>query len=199
MLRTRFDITSAVGGPYLCVFHYTAAVENQSAADNAILKGKTFWDELSSLWLVADTVTNRSNVDVVNPGTGELTGQFTVSVATFAGALSGSDRLPHATQGLVRWSTNAFVGGRRVKGRTFYPNLLESQSVDPGVPGGALTGVTPLNGIAGQLTAGDATFVIWSRPKLDPDTGATIRVGTTSVVTGGSIAPYFAVLRSRRD
>lgn len=201
MLRTRMVITAPTGSPYLCVMHFTASTEDQAAADNAIAKTKNFWNAFASVWATTVSATNLPNVDLITAATGSLVGQLTVTVATTTGVVSGSDFLPPATQALIRWNTADFVNGRRVRGRTFIPALLESANGADGRPAGQLVTTNVPNALAALLAAGASSFVTWSRPFAGRTLPTPIpaRSGTTHLVTTGTLQPQFAVLRSRRD
>lgn len=200
MLRVRTIITAPTGSPYLSVFHFTSVADDQIAADAAASKVGNYWNEFRAVWLSTVSYSVQQTVDVVTPSSGQLTGQLSVAAHTGAGAVAGSDLLPPHVQGLVRFTTAEFVNGRRVRGRSFVPGLLESSNGPSGSPAGQLVTTTAPAAIVAILNAANAQLVVWSRPfthvqPSDPPT----RIGTTHVVTSGELQPKFAVLRSRRD
>jgi hypothetical protein len=127
-------------------------------------------------------------VEEVDPATGLITDVHTTSQSTFAGA-SASEPSPWAAQVLARWRTGVYVGGREVRGRTFFPGPLESNITD---------GVLP-------VVAVNAYDLIWSTHLADADTlAAGDRViwsqthGAAYNVSSASTWNQLAVMRSRR-
>jgi hypothetical protein len=104
------------------------------------------------------------NVDpevfLIDQATGEPTGIESTSTAQVLGAQT-ADPLPWATQGLVRWTTGTFIGGRQVRGHTFIPGTTETDNT-LGVPNS--TYLTALDAAAATLigTSG-VTPVVYSR------------------------------------
>jgi hypothetical protein len=132
----------------------------------------------------------------------------TDGVVTSAGTTSqaavnfggGGDALPHSQQALVQWATNGIVHNRRVRGRTFIPGVLESENSATGTPTAGID--TPLQtAVDTLLSTMSGRMRIWSRPlTLDPpDPNNPNRQGSAWPITGGNVASYWAILRSRRD
>lgn len=112
------------------------------------------------------------------------------------------DQLPHSTQALIQWTTGGLVHNRRVKGRTFIPGVTEQANSATGIPLPLID--TPLEtAVATFLSTMSGRLRIWSRPfvQLDPAKAASnpSRPGSAHAVTSGAVAPYWAILRSRRD
>lgn len=193
MLRYRYVISGGQGGPYLAVMHFSNVLTDQTTVNAGATKVSGFWDAMKGFWDTGMSGSLQAGVDVIDPVTGDLIGQFSTGTSTHVGTLSPGGRLPPATQGIFRWNTGAFVGGRRIKGRTFFPGLNEAVNVDPGVPGGSWLLTTPPTAIGLLLAAGDPTFSVWHRPTPTAP-------GSVHVVTAGSVdTTKWAVLRSRRD
>lgn len=126
-------------------------------------------------------------------------GSTTTRVTNFA---SSSEALPHFTQGLIQWTTTGIVHNRRVRGRTFIPGVTEIQNSAAGVPLPAFD--TPAEAaLATFLSTMAGKLRIWSRPfeQKDPELvdKNPSRPGSAHQVTTAAVAPYWAVLRSRRD
>jgi len=184
MLRIRTAGTgSAAGVPYLSTMYFTGST--QTEADSAAAAVRAFWLAIQVRMLTGIQMQVESQVLVIDPGTGQPTNAFTTSTASVAGTGSGS-ALPTSNQGLVRWSTGVFIGGRQVRGRTFLPYVPVSEN----------SGGRPIAGYVTAVAAAAATLVsvtspemvVWSRTH-----------GVQPGVTGGSVWSEFAVLRSRRQ
>lgn len=134
-----------------------------------------------------------------NETDGVVTGAGTTTQApvTFSGT---GDQLPHSNQALVQWTTNGIVHNRRVRGRTFIPGALESGSGPTGTPLASVG--TPLQtAIDTYLSTMSGRARIWSRPVTAESATPTVpaRPGSAWPILSGKVAPYWAILRSRRD
>lgn len=182
MLRTRTEMTGALGGPYLNTFFFDG--DTQGEADLAADAAHDFWDTLKA-WMV-DGITIRVEPEVVeidiatgNPLSTFLTTQDPVTTT------SGSAEAPIATQGLISWRTGYYTGARELRGRTFIPAVPQS-SLGDGVPSaGYLAALTSAK--TGML-AHSADFGIYSH----------VHHVFASAISGTPWSSW-ATLRSRRD
>lgn len=132
--------------------------------------------------------------------TGNVTGAGN-TIQTPVGFSAAGDQLPHSQQALIRWTTNGIVHNRRVRGRTFIPGVLETQNSPTGTPA-ALIGTPLQSAIDAMLVTMSGRMRIWSQPfagSTDPDRPNPPRPGSAWPIQAGSVAPFWAVLRSRRD
>lgn len=183
MLRVRTSFSGIVGAPYLSTMYFMTG-DTLTDAQNANAAVGTFWSAVDNNLMTGLAWSTLPAVDVLTAA-GVLTGQHGVTPVTGGGALSGI-LAPPATQGLVRWSTGVYVGGRQIRGRTFIPGI-NTTSISGGAPTGGL--VTATNSAAAALIAdANANLCIWSRKNA-----------TMAAVTAGGLWTSFAVLRSRRD
>lgn len=124
-------------------------------------------------------------VDEVQVSDGQIIGQTGVTTATTAGT-DATEALPWATQGLVRFRTGVFSGGREIRGRMFIPGFTETAS-SGGLPSSACR--SDVNAAATVLAdSTSAQLAVWSRTH-----------STVAGVTSASMWDEWAVLRSRRD
>jgi hypothetical protein len=122
-------------------------------------------------------------VQIIDPDTGD-----TVSTETITGTHTWTgngtaEPLPPATAMLVEWRTGTYVGGREVRGRTFFSSMTEDSSVS-GVPGGAM--FTALGSMSNTLAL--ESMLVYSPTKH-----------VRAPVQSATVWSKFAVLRSRRD
>jgi hypothetical protein len=113
---------------------------------------------------------------------------------------SAGDQLPHSSQALIQWTTNGLVHNRRVRGRTFIPGALEGHNSATGTPASIIG--TPLQtAIDTLLSTMSGRMRIWSRPVTAEQATPTVpaRPGSAHPILSGKVAPYWAILRSRRD
>lgn len=180
-IRTVFGGVS--GTPYVSTMFFSDALglSTQDAVDAV----GTFWTSMSGPMIGAATWETESDVRVVDPDTGEVTGIVTTTPHSGAGGSGSAEPLPWSSQGLIRWHTGLFVGGKEIRGRTFIPALPEADSV-AGVPLAAWR--TAADAAAAALIAdGDSTFLVYSRKHRQAE----------GVISGSSWSQW-AVLRSRR-
>jgi len=120
--------------------------------------------------------------------TGTLTGVWSNATAqTGAGATAGQC-VPDSAQVLLRWFTDAIVGGTFLRGRTYIPGLSTANILDGNLAVATVTGIqTAINNF---MTATE-TFGIWHRPVGGAG-------GAFELVSTGSVWSEFAVLRRRR-
>lgn len=194
LLRIQTLLTGLVGGPGLSTFHFLASAGSGQEAQNAV---DAFWASIDGWISSTITATPMNEVVAFEDTTGEAV-SFTPSNGIGNTGDAVGTPLPPATQGMIKWPTGAVVGGRRLQGRTFIPGPTEDHSEGSGVPNAAY--------VAALATAGDAllngvnsTPVVWSRPKIDPETGAVIRPGSYAEITDAVGWTKWAVLRGRRD
>nr|CRY96808.1 hypothetical protein [uncultured prokaryote] len=127
-----------------------------------------------------------SDVAQLNDATGALVGVVSVPSATYVGSGVGGP-LPQANSILIRWLTSSYVGGRQIRGRTYFPYPTAATMNTAGTVAASV--ITSFNGaVNAYLTALGPAAVVYS-PK-----------NATSVpITTASIWTQFAIQRSRRD
>lgn len=184
MLRVRVQFTSVIGGsPYLAT-HYFTGDDDQSGADAAVVAVGNFWGAVDAIMDSEVSWTTVPEVAVLD-NAGVLQGILATTPQSGVGAVTGGS-LPLASQGLIRWITNGFVGGRRLRGRTFIPGLTTNA----------------LNN--GRLASGSQTTLDTAAEALIADVNTTLAVWskTNSLsfpVVSATVWNELASLRSRRD
>lgn len=187
MLRVRTGITGVIGGPYLNTMYSINTATTLDAQNFSDAVG-AFWTAVSSAVSADASWATEAEVAVMDETTGNISQILTVTPTTGAGVAAGNLLSP-ATQGLVRWRTGQFIGGREIRGRTFIPAATVGSNSD-GVPSAAYQ--TDLQGAADALNAANVAFAIWHRP-------SPASAGVAHEVISQSVWNKWAVLRSRRD
>lgn len=192
--RVRTVLTGVAGTPWYSNLYF--------ADDGGTPVGTLAVGWVNDMWTAAaGAISNNVTWEVqgevaqLDESDGELTG--ITMVASEAGAGTASDEeLPFQTQALTRWLTDAFVHGRRVRGRLFWPGMGESNNAG-GQPTSGLRAA--LSGYSNDLVSDSGgTLVVWSRPFAGTEFNPA-RLGTYHLVTGTSISTTWATLRTRRD
>jgi hypothetical protein len=185
MLRTTATITGYQGAPYWNQLHFggDTAGEAVAAADAA----ESLWQQLANFLATPGSVLVSSDVEQIDPATGQIVNVFPASTAAINFVAAG-DILPYSTQGLIRLRTGDFVNGRELRGRIFIPGWVETASTagNPTAPA-----VGAMNAAAASLLsagAGAGGLGVYS---------PTHRV--FSLVSVAQTWTQWAVLRSRRD
>lgn len=161
-------------------------------ATDILARFRAVWELLDHLIDPAVRFDYEATCIAVEATTGVLTGAFTGTDPTTTIGTGTGDPLPRQTQGLIQWGTDTVIGGRRVKGRTYVPGLLEGSNSSTGLP--ALTTVSDMVTAAATVLAAGATAsepVVWHRPGPG---GA----GSHALITSAGASTKWAVLRSRR-
>jgi hypothetical protein len=195
LVRVQTVWSGVAGAPYYTNLYAIGPLSTNNGNDLAVAWRVALNSLVASL---ASPMTAQIDSELLefDETTGVVTGAGTTSqaVVTFTGS---TDQLPHQDQLLIRWSTSGIVHNRRVSGRTFLPGQLESNSSSAGVPNTGIT--TPVaSALTALLTTMSNRMRIWARP-FDGTPTNPVRPGSAHAITGASIAPYWAVLRSRRD
>ena len=182
MYRVRTIFTGVTGSPWVNTAYFN---ESGGSPEQAAAAVGQFWNTVDALIESSVGWSTSADVETVNAATGEVTDvtSTTISAGTGAGGATG---LPTAAQGLIRWRTGHYVGGREVRGRWFIPGLGAASNSD----GLLLAASRTLINDAGVALINDAnsSLAVWSRAH-----------GLDQVVTSASVWTQFAVMRSRRD
>lgn len=176
----------ATGLPGYSRFKFAGDLDSAGAAA-AAARLRTFFDSVKALIPSAINITFAETAQVFSVDQ-QLTGEITYAPpAAVAGTSSGNFAGP--TGMVINWVTSAFIGGRKVRGRTFMVPLGTSVYGPDGTP--TSIAVTTLTSGAAALAAGTPSLVIASHPSEG--------VYSTAGVSGASVPKRVAVLRSRRD
>lgn len=193
ILRVRTVLSGWAGGPGLNTFYflYVAPLTPASAAPDVVARVRQFWSASSALFPTTYNAQVQANVDDLDPSNGQLLGTYNGGAPAVVVGASGTAYNAYATQILLRHNTGDVQRGRRVVGRSFI-GPVTSTADSGGNP--LASNVTTLLAAATVMLTGTTTAlpVVWSRP------GA-LFPGTFFGVSNYTAAPYFAVLRSRRD
>ncbi len=184
LYRVRTAITGPNGGAQVST-HYLDALTPNTASDAADAV-HTFWSTMAGQLSSQYVFQVDPLVEIIDVSTGGITGASAVTVAAVAGSV-GTALAPPATQGLIRWHTGVYIGGREVRGRTFIPGILAAS-------------VTSTGGVATafQTVASSAAtaYLGWTNSVPVVYSGAH---RAFAGILSGSAWSSFAVLRSRRD
>lgn len=193
IMRVRTVISYGAGGPGFSTCYFLPATLGGSAADatNCAAAVRAFWAALAARLNNSGAAATSGQCDVINDITGALVGAFTGATPAIVPFTGAGSALPPATQILVRLNTATVINNRRIEGRTF-AGPVDSNSSTNGLPVVAVGTAAAAAGAALLAVAGGALPLVWHRPGPNGP-------GTGVVLANATGAPYFAVLRSRRD
>lgn len=185
MLRTTAVMSGVQGTPYYQQFHWGGDTAGEAAA--AADAHEAFYNQLVNFLTAGLSILVQSEVEQVDPATGQIVAVYPATTATAVCAGAG-EMLPWATQGLIRLRTGQFANGREIRGRVFVPGWLESSST-AGKPISAVLNAQN-TAINAALTAGSAAgnLGVYSPTHRQ-----------FAQVTSTSSWSEWAVLRSRRS
>lgn len=185
MLRVTTRLTGGTGGDQWNTVHFGGDTSGEAvAARDAV---EDFWVALQAAIDGTYVAHIPADVERVDITTGQVIEEFPVTPFD-VDMTASADPLPWMTQGLVRLRTTTFANGRRLQGRIFVPGPNEVQNTSGFPVAGYIANLqTAANALA---TSGSAAggLVVYS---------PTHRVA--AAVTTVSVAPYWSVLRSRRQ
>lgn len=183
LMKVTTEFTGVTGSPYYSTTY--ASTTGGLVAVDAIYGVHTLWHSLRGIIKSDLSWTTLGVVDVIDSGTGHVTGVMTDSPLSDAGTLT-DPAMPTQVQGLIEWSTGHFINHRQLKGKTFIPRLCTTVATS-GLP--STSTQSTVNAAAAAFCAGGAFVpVIFSRKHFD-----------FWPIQGGSMWGNFATLRSRRD
>ena len=183
LYRVRTQLVGGSGASQVSTMYF--ATSDGLLAQDAATAVRTFWDNLKGRIANDYTVQVENEVITIDVATGEPYSSSAVTSSPVVG-LQEAEPLPWATQGLVQWATGAFIGGRRLRGRTFIPGTTATDNT-VGVP--TTTYKSGLQSAAAALIGDTASMlVIYSRAHT-----------TYQPVIAGTAWAKWAELRSRRD
>lgn len=186
MLRVTTIWQGGAGTPYYNQLYFIGSTSGEAVA--AATAARNFWGGCANG--IGDSLTGQvqTEVEQVDPNTGQVLDVFPTSTAALEGFATGEE-LPPANQGLIRLLTSVFVAGRRLRGRVYVPAPVEGDASN-GAPSGTYVGYLE-DAIAALITDGQAAG------------GPCVYSPTHRIfgeITSGSVwTENFAVMRSRRD
>lgn len=178
--------SGAVVGGGLTVSYFFVTSATPTSAQAAIDLMRDFWTSLNPIMSNAVSWAVSGIAQVIDVNTGLITSEIAGTTRSGTGTETG-DRLPAATQGLLRLDTPSFINGRRLRGHWNIPGPTETRNTNAGLPDS--TYITTLQNAANTLNAAvDPTLDIYSRTHHVADG-----------VSAATAVSKWAVLRSRRD
>jgi hypothetical protein len=192
MLRVRSALNGWSGGPGLTTFYFDPGVVTIDAAMVTGVTGRVraYFDAWKAFMPSANSAQVESTADILTAETGALVGTVTAGSAPSIVVGTGSIPGPAFVCGIGRLTTNSFINGKRLRGRT-YAGPLGAAFTDSVAPeGGFLAALqTGLNAVL--TSGGGPNLVVWHRPTNG--TG-----GAIAAVTNVSTSPTYGILKSRR-
>jgi hypothetical protein len=194
MLRVRVTLDGWSGGPGLSTFYFTATTEDAAAAARVRGYVQTYMVEaVKGQSFNGMTWTVQPEVDLITSADGHITNTFVGTASLTGTGTGGAGEAPPSVALLGKLTTATFIGGHRLRGRTFVSPLASGVLDTTGQFSATALGFYA-SGVATFLAAigsGDA-LVVWHRPKAGSG-------GASGVVTGMAGQRKLATLKSRRD
>lgn len=170
------------GAPYYSDFYFDASVDGQEDAQAAAVN--QFWAVQASGISGLYTATFNGVVQQIDVTSGDVIGVASATAWSVSGA-ENTEQLPPANQGLLSLHTGVYNSGRELHGRKNIWGPCENDST-AGKPNGAY--IAELVLAAQSLIDANVRWCVYSPTHH-----------VAAVITQAFVAPYWAVLRSRRD
>lgn len=192
------------GAPGINVLHFSEGTGGGGGWSQAVVDG--LYGELDGLAAALKNIgapgTTRIVLDelaIIDHASGQTVDVRTPTMPSVAYVTASNEPgdLPRATAALVRFSTDRFINGRRLKGRMFAGPMSGQHVNDQGNFNGTVTGV--LNDAFVAMTSGvGVRLAVYRRPiPADPANGTPARSGDWGDVTVVQTAEKPSYLRSR--
>lgn len=176
--------TGFTGAPGYTTWYFGAGTTTQS------VQMRAFFDAIKGLIPSTVSVQVGSTGLLIEDSTGAATGTWTTAAQTVVvGTAVGTYSAPAGA--VVNWLTSAYIGGRRLRGRSFLVPLSGNVYQNDGTLGTTSLGTLQTAATA-EVTASGTSFIVWKRPVGGAG-------GTQSPVTSSIVPDKCVVLRSRRD
>lgn len=187
LARYRVFWTGLVGGPGVSTFHLDPDLQAPTIATSQDLADEVMqvFTGMAAITSSAILWTGDSVVDYLDPATGQVTSQDGVTPDIVVGT-DAAQRLSPLIQGLMEWSTGVFIGGRQLRGKTFWAGATEAVNDPPGVPSAGYISGAAAQG--GYLLSSIGHGVIYSRKNAQYEP-----------ITSVSVWGQWAYLSGRRD
>lgn len=184
LYEIRTTWTGVAGTPYYTTLRGLLSGAVTPEQMNGFVKG--LWTNLAPGIDNGLSASLSSESRIIDSTTGKLVGVATVT-GGFIAMTGAGDALPPANQLLCRFGTNQVAGGKRQQGSINIPGQLESNNDVNGTPSAGLTGSVKTY-LQNMLDVTRGTWVIYSPTNH-----------SFSTVQSVSVAPFWSILRSRRD
>jgi hypothetical protein len=181
------------GGQAFSNFYWDSAILGTPSAQIAADKVRGFFESIKTELPQGVSVLVQPNVAEINDATGEQNDEFVVGTPPLVVAGSGNNTRSAPSGACITWRTSTFVGGKRLRGRTFIVPL----STTAYESNGTLTLLTLQTlrqaavTLANNALGPSVLMKVWHRPIAK--TG-----GSSANVTSTSVTDKAAVLTSRR-
>lgn len=193
LLRIRTELNGWSGGPGLSTFYFDPGVVTIDAAMITGVTGRvrSYFDAWKAYMPTTNSAQVSAVADILDFATGALQGQVSAGSApsnVIGTGLGGNG--PAFVCAVGRLVTNSFIGGKRLRGRT-YAGPLSANFTDSLAPEGGLTAAVQTGLVAMNTSGGGPALVVWHRP-----TGGA--GGAIAGVVNTSVSTQFGILKSRR-
>ena len=192
MLRVRTVLNGWSGGPGLSTFYFDPGVVTVDAAMVTGVTGRvrSYFDAWKAFMPTANTAAVDAVADILDPLTGNLTGQVSAGAAPSVVVGTGGIQGPAFVACVGRLTTNSFIGGKRLRGRT-YAGPLAASFTDSTTPEGGLQAAVQNGLVLLNTSGGGPGLVVWHRPVGGSG-------GAMAAVINTSASPVYGILKSRR-
>lgn len=189
--RVRSVWTGFQGAPGYTDMYFGVSDPPSESAQDHVDAVADFWGALVSFIPTVVTITVEPVVIELEAEDGLIIGERTVGTAPAAVDCTASGAYAAPTGCTVQWITSTYLGGRRLRGRSYVVPLSTQAYQDNGTLYDTTRAAIEAAGEALRVDAGD--MVVWHRPT---DAG---NDGTQALVTSVKVGDRCAILRSRRD
>jgi hypothetical protein len=192
MRRSHFTWSGWPGAPGHTSLYFTGAFDSQAVATvaNTFMFNANTGAGGTNFLPAGVKITQDPYVDELESTTGNQTGRIAVQAGT---VITGVGTLSWASPAgsSITWSTDTFLNGRRVRGRTYFVPLDGTAFQNDGSLATAY--LSAINLAIGELINAAPEFIVWHRPTSPNGTD-----GLSVPVVAGQVLDKVSILTSRR-
>lgn len=193
MLRVTAVWSGFPGAPGYSNFFFDSALIAGPSVQPAVDKTKLFLSGIAPTVPVAISMAVLPTVAEIDAETGAQTDEHTAGTAPTVTPGTGIGVWAAATGACIQWKTSSFVGGRRLRGRTFVvPMAAAAYAADGTLADATLTSLrNAADALRNDAVGPSVKLGVWHRPVAGVG-------GSFAPVTGSTVSDRVAILTSRR-
>lgn len=195
--RVFIDLDGYPGAPGINVLHFSQGSSmswTQGVVDSVCNDVVGMIEANRTYWAPEVTMRVRSSVDIIDVASGQIQNQITPGISLGTISSSGaSGKESRASQILVRFESDQWIGGRKLRGRMFLGPMADDVCDNGGYINAAVES-NIIDSFVAMTSGLGPRLAVYSRPG-----GPAKPTGQYADVVNVSVRPTPAILRKRRD
>lgn len=193
MLRVVAQWGGFPSAPGFTNLYFDSAIIGTPSANEAAARARQLFEAMKGQFPDGVTITIQPQVAEIDDSNGQQVDEFTVTTGGLPVPGTGAGTRSAPSGACINWRTSTFVGGRRLRGRTFLVPLSTAAYENDGtiLPGSLAILRAAAVAYITDAVGPSAKPLVWHRP-----VGGT--GGSSAVITASGVTDKVAILTSRR-